>query len=347
MVNHMTNIKSDGFINNLPAPNLSSDMTDAKELDRVSFDLNKLFPQSNAPAISRKTIFERLTLSAPHITKKQLKRKFSLAKKEKDFAYQALFFALLSHWVYLDFKADAKKLKDKLKSVHLGDYQTIDIEDTQVLIINLTEHILVIFRGTSSIKDWLTDANTDKVIAPIAGKIHHGISMALDKAWDALTITIHIFGNKPLIIAGHSLGGGLSQAMAMKAVEKQMRVYAMFTYGGMRVGDWFYINKLNSLLQENFQRWVNANDVVPRLLFLRYSHGGKLYYIDVHGIIHQDLGVCFKFWDHLQGFVKGILKKEISYIEDHSILRYIHHTRLYLEKLRLTTRALQKKLTIL
>ena len=48
------------------------------------------------------------------------------------------------------------------------------------------EIILVSFRGTEAVKDFITDANVDLIAGPLGGEVHEGFSEALTSVWGTI-----------------------------------------------------------------------------------------------------------------------------------------------------------------
>src|SRR5437762_8307681 len=61
--------------------------------------------------------------------------------------------------------------------------------DTQAFVTSNAHAVLVAFRGTEDIRDWITDA--DAVMAKTeVGTVHYGFWAALDSVWEKLKQTI-------------------------------------------------------------------------------------------------------------------------------------------------------------
>ena len=147
--------------------------------------------------------------------------------------------------------------------------------DTGVLIADVGEAIVLAFRGTRNLRDWITDAQFFKVgldgkFAPhVAGeKVHSGFFRAID---DVLP---RIIGNllepgadkatcKPLIITGHSLGGALASLAAFFLSRQGFNVRAVYTFASPRVGNAAWRTAYAALCGDKSFRIACAGDLVP------------------------------------------------------------------------------------
>jgi hypothetical protein len=339
----------------------------------VDFDHTKLFARSPKGLIDKSTIWSKLKEETKYNKNKKtiLSRQITLIKKHKDLAYQSLFFALLSNWAYKPF-TDEAAIKAELNSIGITEYKLLEKNDTQCFVINLKEHVVVVYRGTSSLKDAYTDIKfnkvqdkSQKVVAwnqfqnnfsdikkndkkhnGVPGEVHAGVSEALDETWSEVTEAINEYSNdKPVIFAGHSLGGGLALLASMRA--SSHNVHSLHTIGGMKTGNNKFVKGVNSKFRENYLRWVNANDIVPRLLFFTFAHGGKLFHIDNKGQVHHKVGVLFGLWDFTKGLFKGLANLKYSSVTDHDSKEYIKKIRDYLHRIIALQKSKEKELGLL
>jgi triacylglycerol lipase len=182
----------------------------------------------------------------------------------------------------------------------------------------------------------------DYFLSPDVGMVHEGFCRLLAKSWDTIQETVTDFQgkDKSLWITGHSLGGALAKmSTAAFIFAAQRPVNGLYTFGQPRVGDIFFCNQCESSFGDAMFRYVNDEDIVPRVpprivpgkpLPSFYNHSGQLRYFDAKGNLHSD--------DHWWNAM--LLNIEVGYnnmkalleapVEDHSLDRYISLIETYL-----------------
>ena len=117
----------------------------------------------------------------------------------------------------------------------------------------------VIFPGTSSCADWITDFKFRR--EPwFEGSVHRGFRAAYESV--ERQIRERIPCHSKVIIAGHSLGGALATLCA-HSINGFVRVENVFTFGSPRVGNGTFVRSYNKHLGDVTARIVNAHDPVP------------------------------------------------------------------------------------
>jgi hypothetical protein len=140
--------------------------------------------------------------------------------------------------------------------------------DTSGFLAEQDHHLVLSFRGTSSLKNFDTDAQILKIPAGWAeGKIHHGFAGALAAVWPQITQSLGMPGpqQKELWVTGHSLGAALAQLAALRLTKLGYRVRAVYTYGTPRVGDSGFVADYDKLLGDRTFPHINDRDVVTRV----------------------------------------------------------------------------------
>ncbi|HDR2621405.1 TPA: lipase family protein [Enterobacter chuandaensis] len=144
------------------------------------------------------------------------------------------------------------------------------LDSTQLFYVENAAHLIVAWRGTQEVPDWLTDGWFSPQPCPAeltkAGRIHGGFLEAYqlakgrfrDQFKEIKRITD---GGKNLFIAGHSLGGalGLTYAAEMKGFSP-----ILYTYGMPRT---FTADAVGNLYQITHYRHVNDSDTIPSVPF--------------------------------------------------------------------------------
>jgi len=128
---------------------------------------------------------------------------------------------------------------------------------------------VVVFRGTTDLRDWLTNLRMAPEPWPQGGAVHGGFARALDEVWPDVVAEVQTL-ELPVFVTGHSLGGALATLAAARHP-----FAAAYTFGAPRVGNAAFYQSLRSPLH----RVVHHRDVVPTLPPRRmgYIHGGQLH----------------------------------------------------------------------
>jgi thioesterase domain-containing protein len=142
--------------------------------------------------------------------------------------------------------------------------------DTQAVAAGGTDHAVVVFRGTAGGRDILTDLLFRKVPfhagpsgAPAVGRVHRGFAGALDSVWSQVLAAAQELGrDRPLFVAGHSLGAALAQLAAMRLASHGLTIAGLYTYGSPRVGDAAFRDAYNAALGDRTFMHINDADIV-------------------------------------------------------------------------------------
>lgn len=145
------------------------------------------------------------------------------------------------------------------------------LTDSQAILFDAGSAYVLANRGTSELRDWLTDCKfllrSVPDLTPL-GKIHDGFADALNdlrkdmlaQVQSAMAVQV-----KPLFICGHSLGGSLAILDGDFLTRQGIAVQAVYTYGQPRVGNRQYAASYNSLLGSRTFRVVYQDDLVPHV----------------------------------------------------------------------------------
>ena len=145
--------------------------------------------------------------------------------------------------------------------------------DTHALIIEGPDYWLVTFRGSSSIRNWITDADFVRAVLVTGAtgccRVHAGFEQALSSILAAIIRALGGCGgvrtNKPIFLGGHSLGGSLAILAALELVRNGFRVAQVYTFGQPRVGNGDFCALYNAALGDSTYRMVYQEDIVPRI----------------------------------------------------------------------------------
>jgi triacylglycerol lipase len=207
---------------------------------------------------------------------------------------------------------------------------------TQGFVAGFDEAIVIAFRGTSSIGDWLQDARIHQVPFRRNGFVHKGFKVSVDGVIDQITETLTAWSGRgrTVWITGHSLGGALAVLCAANlrfpidaAATIPQPVAGLYTFGQPRVGSDDFRKAVDADIGSVYFRYVNDKDIVTRVpIRPAYQHGGKVRYIDAQGTIQEDPGWWQRFLDLVKGgqqLLDGLRTGQIEFIADHDIAEYI------------------------
>lgn len=152
---------------------------------------------------------------------------------------------------------------------------------TQCFVAAHSDALIVSFRGTKEILDWFT--NLDMLERPTSvGSVHDGFYRAFTGVSARLESQIEQLGrDKPIVLTGHSLGGALA-TLAAAFWRGKYTIASVYTYGQPCVGFDSFQAFMNVQLANRFYRFVNADDIVPRVP-PGYEHVGQLVRFDSGG----------------------------------------------------------------
>ena len=161
---------------------------------------------------------------------------------------------------------DQSSVEDILKKSKILFVDSFVKDNTEALLAEINngrETFLVLsFRGTSSLKDAITDAKLELIPAEGGGRAHKGFHNGLHKILGDIRDSITKHGDsKPLYITGHSLGG--AEAMLATKYLQDFTIGATYTYGCPRAAD----DEFYSDVRSPVYRVVHRADVVTRLPF--------------------------------------------------------------------------------
>ena len=153
--------------------------------------------------------------------------------------------------------------------------------DTQGFTALSSDTLYIVWRGSSSPKDFLEDAQVKKVNFVEPGeKVHNGFYTAFESVKEDLYSSInYIISNKldkikSVVICGHSLGAALtviSSYMICKDFPQIAHLVKNVTIGCPRVGNSIFKDNYNKLVPKSI-RIVNDKDLVTRIPKIGYTH---------------------------------------------------------------------------
>lgn len=161
---------------------------------------------------------------------------------------------------------------DQLQKLGLSQIDFLDDHSTsfQAFVGSNEKYVVVSFAGTSDVVDYLTDvtfASKPEPFPGIPGRVHTGFVNVLGKSWPRLLELVkkHTASHKPVILTGHSLGGAQAVLSATRLSLLGYKIDSLYIYAVPRVGDKTYAQFVSHLFPNRIYRFVNNEDVVPRL----------------------------------------------------------------------------------
>lgn len=247
-------------------------------------------------------------------------RIFDFEENTKDYSSQnAYWLGRASQVAY----KQPEEARSELASWGLDEFRYFDRLNTQAFIAGNSKILLLAFRGTENLRDWMTDMNI-KLIDELGGKVHKGFLYGLEDVWgDIWKIIRTQRKQRPLWITGHSLGAALATLAVARLREKGEPVSGLYTFGSPRVGDHKFAKKFNADFSSQTFRYVNNNDVVARVPFLGYCHVGTFKYFDENGNQRDGISWWNLLQDRIKGRIKDLFEPGTDGIKDHSITNYV------------------------
>jgi hypothetical protein len=147
--------------------------------------------------------------------------------------------------------------------------------DTRVVLTRRDDNLIIAFRGTADLRNWLTDLDYELTRAGNF-RVHRGFHEAVSAVQSDVSAKLGDARETRLWVTGHSLGGALAMLWALWAARRGHEIAGVYTFGQPRVGDAAFSHLYNSKLKTRTWRSVHADDIVPRVPWLlgRYRHAG-------------------------------------------------------------------------
>ena len=101
--------------------------------------------------------------------------------------------------------------------------------ETQAVVMGNKSTIVVAFRGTANLQNWLTNIKVS-MRAQAGVRVHEGFALAVDSVWDEFRPLIKENGGpeKAIWITGHSLGGALANWTRGSTVNLILKPFMQF-----------------------------------------------------------------------------------------------------------------------
>ena len=204
-------------------------------------------------------------------------------------------------------------------------------------VASTPEAIVLAFRGTDEVEDWLINLNVVQV-KDHGALVHRGFFRAIDAVWPQIEPRLKDFlkaSPRTIRITGHSLGGALATLAAIRIQRMGIRNVETYTFGQPRVGNRAMAEQLTTPLYR-FAYYADpvrfAPFSVPRAM--HYKHAGTLKLIDAAGrIVDKESHLLVRMLSNIcstgqladefrKNDFKSFLAKRIN---DHYMPNYIAH----------------------
>ena len=210
--------------------------------------------------------------------------------------------------------------------------------DSQMYVCHYDNHLVVVFRGTESTRDVLTDLNAIRVGMPLPNMpeskyplVHWGFLNQFNELRPELDPIIEKYVKKmndikmeeiDIIFTGHSLGGALATIASLNYASIYPNInVSCVTFGSPRVGDAVFRNYFSENIV-NSCRFVNDNDPIPCIpTAWRYRH------VDGCVWIHEDTVkneiTAWRSWRFFKNYMLSFVGYGYDASKDHSCQGYV------------------------
>lgn len=190
----------------------------------------------------------------------------------------------------LNYAETARLDKDALHKVYPDAYYLEDKEtDTQGFVLLSDGELVISFRGTQQLKDWLTDVNAFHMVYPYDNPdtklmVHRGFMMAYLSVRESIHYLVQNYAKdiKKITVTGHSLGGALALLCAVDMQYNFRYLVQAYVSGNPMVGNKYFVSSYNKRVPETIRTFMRK-DVVPKLppewfeskTYDGFAHAGK------------------------------------------------------------------------
>jgi hypothetical protein len=195
---------------------------------------------------------------------------FDFAPEHRDFSLDDAFWAMW--FAERAMFHDDPRTALELEALGFTRYQIVqaDAQGMQAYVAARADVVVVAFRGSTELIDWMGDFNFpqyDGAEHGLPGRVHRGFADALDAAWPALQTLIEasVDRHQPVWVTGHSLGGAEATMTAVRLATLGVTPGPLYTFGAPRAGNGDFARAADMLLGRAVYRVVNESDLVPRL----------------------------------------------------------------------------------
>jgi triacylglycerol lipase len=157
------------------------------------------------------------------------------------------------------------EVKESYKEFGFQDYETLADGSMLGYVFTYNKSAVIVFRGTDNTVDWIVNLVTTTTSVE-HGDIHRGFSNACQPLQSQVKDALQKHKIKRVWLCGHSLGGALAIVSAYDLLADQnIDVAGVVTFGQPAVAKFDLAQYIDTRLLGKYARFVNRNDIVPRL----------------------------------------------------------------------------------
>lgn len=217
----------------------------------------------------------------------------------------------------------AYRFNNKITNDKENYYHLIEAEDNRCLVIYNNKICILVFTGTDSINDVITDVKIKGISLGEQIYVHKGFLESSRKLIEKLRVFFRetsILNNRKIWITGHSLGAAQGVLIAYLMPELK-NFQGIYSFAQPKIGNKGFCNLANVYFKKRYYRIVNFLDPVPLIPIqnndFKYEHikGEEIIYRDSKSIVNN-IGIE-------KGNLEGSFYLLSSYLINHSIDIYI------------------------
>ena len=218
----------------------------------------------------------------------------------------------------------------------LSEESSIIQNDCQAYACRYQDSLSIVFRGTESFRDVLTDLNMVRVRMDLPNienrpKVHWGFLRQFRTVEDQVREQIEEYleekknvdaTHKQIIFSGHSLGGALSTLASVQFGREYPDIpISCVTFGSPRVGNSHFCHLFDQCVQHSY-RFVNEDDPVPMgPTPLRFRHVKGGLWIDDDELLRQK--PLFRSLNFIKNFICSLFGYTSNPVSDHGCKNYL------------------------
>lgn len=171
---------------------------------------------------------------------------------------------------------------------HFDGTEPFEVGDTQGFVAWTSTIVIVVYRGTEAVGDWLTNLSVFSQ-GTTYGNIHRGFLYEFRNSRQKVDSLLGLANadSKKIFLAGHSLGGALATVASMEWFGIHP-IAAVYTFGQPAVGFTALRSSVEVRYPDRFHRFVNEGDIVPRVPPWPYRHAGRLHHLLDNGTVSNE-----------------------------------------------------------